>query len=148
LEVVGDGAARSGVEDALYPIKERVIWAGALGEAAVAQRLARADLCVWPALNEAFGMALLEAQASGLPVIAGDSPGVREIVVPGVTGILVPPRDAPAFAAAVRRLIVDPDRRAAFAAAARRRVRAEHDISTAARRLDAVIDMARQQRQR
>jgi glycosyltransferase involved in cell wall biosynthesis len=85
-------------------------------------------------------MALLEAQASGVPVVAGGAGGVSEIVVHGVTGLLVPPSDAPAFARAVRSLLVDCPQRAAFAEAARRRVRAEHDISSAARRLNAVFD--------
>ena len=117
---------------------------GAAGSspAAIAARLAAADICVWPALNEAFGMALLEAQASGLPVVAGDGGGVGEIVAHGVTGLLVPPGDASAFAAAVRSLIVDRGRRAAFAQAAQQRVRAEHDIPAAARRLHAVIRCA------
>jgi glycosyltransferase involved in cell wall biosynthesis len=140
LEVIGDGAAKRDVEDALAPIKERVIWSGALGPAAIADRLTAADLCVWPALNEAFGMALLEAQASGVPVVAGCGGGVSEIVASEVTGILVPPGDARAFGAAVQSLIVDRARRSAFGEAARQRVRAEHDISTAARRLAAVID--------
>ena len=139
LEVVGDGPARPEVEHALHPVRERVCWAGAIEAAAVAERLAAADLCVWPAINEAFGMALLEAQASGLPVIAGGGAGIGEVIKSGVTGLLVPPGDASAFTAAVRSLIVDRGRRAALAVAARQRVRAEHDVSVAARRLDAVI---------
>ena len=141
LEVIGDGPARSDVEEALYPLKDRVIWAGQIGSMQIARRLSSADLCVWPAINEAFGMALLEAQASGVPVVAGRSGGVGEIVVPGVTGLLVRPGDAPAFAEAVRSLIVDDHRRTAFAEAAWQRVRAEHDLPSAARRLNTVIDM-------
>jgi glycosyltransferase involved in cell wall biosynthesis len=106
----------------------------------IARRLGSADLCVWPALNEALGMALLEAQASGVPVVAGATGGVSEIVVHGVTGLLVPPGDALAFARAVRSLLVDRARRATLAEAARHRVRAEHDISSAARRLNAVFE--------
>jgi glycosyltransferase involved in cell wall biosynthesis len=140
LEVIGDGPARRDVEDALCPLGERVTWAGEIGPMEVAGRLASADLCVWPALNEAFGMALLEAQASGVPVVAGAAGGVSEIVVHGITGLLVPPSDASAFSLAVRSLLVDHARRAAFAEAARHRVRAEHDISSAARRLNAVFD--------
>src|SRR5438132_640172 len=85
LEVVGDGPARGDVEEALALVKERVTWAGELCSAAIRDRLAAADLFVWPALNEAFGMALLEAQASGLPVVAGGGGGVSEIVVSGIT---------------------------------------------------------------
>jgi glycosyltransferase involved in cell wall biosynthesis len=148
LEVIGDGPARGDVEDALQPLAGRVTWAGQLGSTEIARRLASADLFVWPALNEAFGMALLEAQASGLAVVAGGGGGVGEIVVPGVTGLLVPPGDAQAFAEAVRSLIADRPRRAAFGAAARRRVKEEHDLPSAARRLNAVIDMVLPARQR
>jgi glycosyltransferase involved in cell wall biosynthesis len=140
LEVIGDGPARRDVEDALYSLEARVTWAGEIAPMEIAQRLASADLCVWPALNEAFGMALLEAQASGVPVVAGATGGVSEIVVHGVTGLLVPPGDAPAFARAVRSLLVDRARCATLAEAARHRVRAEHDISSAARRLNAVFE--------
>jgi glycosyltransferase involved in cell wall biosynthesis len=140
LEVIGDGPARRDVEAALYPLEERVTWAGKIGPTEIAGRLAAADLCVWPALNEAFGMALLEAQASGVPVVAGATGGVSGIVVHGVTGLLVPPSDALAFARAVRSLLVDRPRRAAFSDAARHRVRTEHDLSSAARHLNAVFD--------
>ncbi len=139
LEIVGDGPARGEVEAALAPLGGRVTWRGALPASAVAARLAAADLCVWPAINEAFGMALIEAQASGLPVVAGRSGGVGDVVADGATGVLVPVGDAEAFAAAVRGLILDPARRAAMGAAARDKARREHDIGAAAARLGAVI---------
>ena len=75
LDIVGDGEARGEVAAALAPLGPRVRWRGALDEAGVADALANSDLFVWPAINEAFGMALLEAQASGLPVVAGASGG-------------------------------------------------------------------------
>jgi glycosyltransferase involved in cell wall biosynthesis len=140
LEVVGDGAARREVARALSGVTQRVRWSGALAAPALARRLAAADLCVWPAINEAFGMALLEAQASGLPVVAGAGVGVGAIVVPDETGLLVAQGDVPGFAAAVRSLIVDCDRRARFAAAARRHVLAEHGLYAAAGRLGAALN--------
>ena len=140
LEVVGDGPARCDVENALVRLNERVTWMGSLDHEAIAARLALADLFVWPACNEAFGMALLEAQASGLPGVAGADGGVAEIVVPEVTGLLVAPGDAPAFAAAVRSVMLDHGRRATFAKAARQRVLLEHDLPVAAHRLGEVID--------
>lgn len=143
LTVVGDGDARPAVARALAPFGERVRWPGALSPSCVARELAAADLCVWPAVNEAFGMALLEAQASGLPVVAGACGGVGEIVAAELTGLLAPPGDAGAFAAALRRLILDHDLRARFAAAARRRVLAEHDLPAASRRLGGAIDALR-----
>jgi len=140
LEIVGDGPARGEIEQALAPIGTRITYRGALDDAAVADALANADLCVWPAINEAFGMALLEAQAAGLPVIAGASGGVGDIVVSGVTGLLVPVGDADAFAATTRRLIIDPAARTAMGIAAQQKVRREHDLPVAAARLAGLID--------
>lgn len=139
LEVVGDGTSRPEVMTALAPLGSRLVWTGALDPQATAHHLAHADICVWPAINEAYGMALLEAQASGLPVVAGASGGVAEILAHEVTGILVMPGDPAAFAAAVRRLLLDCGLRRRFAAAARRRVSAEHDLPAAALRLGGLI---------
>jgi glycosyltransferase involved in cell wall biosynthesis len=139
LDVVGDGATRADVAAALAPFGSRIRRLGALDERAVAAALAAADLFVWPAINEALGMALLEAQASGLPVVAGASGGVAGIVADGETGLLTPPGDVAAFAAAVRALIVDGDRRVAMGRAARRKALREHDLPVAARRLAAVL---------
>jgi glycosyltransferase involved in cell wall biosynthesis len=140
LDIVGDGPARGAVEDALRPLGSRVSYRGALDAKTIAAVLAEADLFVWPAINEAFGMALLEAQASGLPVVAGASGGVGDIVLPGTTGLLAPPGDADAFASAVRRLIRDPAARAAMGLAAAQKVRREHDLPIAAARLAGLID--------
>ena len=143
LEVVGDGASRAEVETALAPLGKRVVWTGAIASAEMARHLAAADLCVWPAINEAFGMALLEAQASGVPVIAGASGGVAAIVAHEATGLLVAPGDSTAFAMAVRQLLTEPDLRRRLAAEARRRVLVEHDLPAAARRIGAVIEALR-----
>jgi glycosyltransferase involved in cell wall biosynthesis len=140
LLVVGDGPARPEVEAALAPLgAERVRYLGRLEEGAVAACYAAADLCLWPAVNEAYGMALLEAQAAGLPVIAGAVGGVPSIVVEGVTGLLTPPGETNAFAAAARALIEAPARWAAMAAAAAENVRRRHDIAAAARVLDRAL---------
>jgi len=140
LDVVGDGPARAEVVAALAPLGSRVVYRGVLDEAAIAAALGEADLCVWPAINEAFGMALLEAQASGLPVVAGASGGVVGIVADSDTGLLVAPGDATAFSAAARRLIVEPGARVAMSRAARAQVAREHDLRAAAARLADIID--------
>jgi glycosyltransferase involved in cell wall biosynthesis len=139
LDIIGDGAARAEVENALASLGPRVHYRGALDDRAIAVSLAAADLFVWPAVNEAFGMALLEAQASGVAVVAGASGGVAGIVASGDTGLLVPPGDVAAFAAAVRRLILDGETRAAMGAAARTKVAREHDLTTASTQLAAAI---------
>ena len=95
-----------------------------------------ADLLVWPAIQEAYGMALLEAQAAGLPVLAGDAGGVPDIVRHGSTGVLVPEGDVAAFAAALGGLLDAPGRLPAMGEAARRTVQAEHGLDAAAAALD------------
>ena len=100
---------------------------------------AAADLLVWPAVDEAFGMALLEAQAAGTPVIAGGFGGVPEIVADGVSGLVAPPGDVAAFARAVASLLDDPVRRRAMGTAAHTHITDNHDLPEAARRLDAIL---------
>ena len=99
---------------------------------------AAADLLVWPAINEAYGMALLEAQAAGLPVVAGNSGGVGEVVCDGRTGLVVPQGDGAAFAAAVAGLLDRPEARAAMADAAVEWADAL-SLEKAAARLDTVV---------
>jgi glycosyltransferase involved in cell wall biosynthesis len=140
LLVAGDGPARPDVEAALAPLGPgRVFYLGLLGERDIARCLGAADLCVWPAVNEAYGMALLEAQAAGLPVVAGAVGGVPSIVRQGHTGLLTPPGNVDVFAAAMRALVEGPPVREAMAAAARENVRRHHDIAGAAAILDRAL---------
>jgi len=139
LLIVGDGSARDDVRCAFAGLGDRIVYAGALAESALPAIYAAADIYVWPAVNEAFGMAILEAQAAGLPVIAGDSGGVAGIVADGVTGRLVPPRDAGALAAALDPLLADGALTRRMALAALDKVAAEHDLGAAARQIDAIL---------
>lgn len=143
LLVVGDGAARQRVEARLMALgADRVRMLGQFGPEALTGVYAAADLMVWPAVNEAYGMALLEAQAAGLPVVAGRTGGVPDVVRDGVSGLLPPVGDALAFSESVAVLLGDPVRRAAFAASAARIARTEHDVASAVRTLDAVVGFA------
>ena len=76
----------------------RVHFAGTQPHAAIASLLSTCDLFVWPAVDEVIGMVLLEAQACGVPVIAGRGPGVGAVVADGAGGLLVPAGDDAAFA--------------------------------------------------
>jgi glycosyltransferase involved in cell wall biosynthesis len=67
-----------------------------------------ADVFVLPSRHEGMPLALLEAMDAGLPVVATRVPGCTEVVVDGVTGLLVPPGNPPALAAAIARLLADP----------------------------------------
>ena len=145
IEIIGDGPARPAVEAAFAPLpRDRVRFAGALAPSAIAARLAAGDAFVWPAIDEAFGMALIEAQACGLPVVAGDSPGVAAVVDDGVTAVLTPMGDVDAFAAAIGRLVDDPTLRQMMGAAAALRARARHDLPVAAAELDRLLRRAAQ----
>lgn len=141
LTVVGDGPARPRIKPLYDPA--RTAFRGAVPPESLPQVLAEADLFVWPAINEAFGMALLEAQAAGLPAVAGaaggEGGGVAQILRDGETGLLVPPGDAAAFAAAVAALLDDPARRRAMGEAARATILARHDIAAAAAILDQTL---------
>jgi glycosyltransferase involved in cell wall biosynthesis len=139
LLTVGDGAARGEVEAALAPLGARVAWLGRQTPEALAEIYAAADIAVWPAINEAYGMALLEAQAAGLPVVAGASGGVASIVTDRRTGLLTRPGEALSFAAALARLLGDDNLRATLGAAARRHVAEHHGIDAAASRIDGAL---------
>ncbi|MBX9945552.1 MAG: glycosyltransferase family 4 protein [Reyranella sp.] len=137
--LAGDGPARPEVEALMAPLGSRVHFAGAVPHADLPALYASADLYLWPAINEAYGMAFLEAQAAGLPVVAGRTGGVPAVVADGVTGLLTPVGDAAAFAAAVARLLDSPAERARLAAAAAAHVRLHHDEPVAARALAAAL---------
>jgi len=140
LVVVGGGAAADQVRARFASFaEERVRFVGTQPPAIVAALLRGADLFVWPAVAEVIGLALLEAQACGLPVVAGRRPGVAAIVADGFTGRLSPPGDAAAFAAAVEGLLADPAARSAMARQALVHARQHHDLAPAARALDALL---------
>jgi glycosyltransferase involved in cell wall biosynthesis len=142
LLVVGDGEARSNVEAMLSGIGIDVHFTGEQEADALPAFYGAADVLVWPAINEAMGMALLEAQAAGLPVVAGNGGGIPDIVRHAETGVLVPDGDAAAFGEAVSMLLGDEDRRRRMGAAARAVVARDHDLARGARRLDEVLRRA------
>jgi glycosyltransferase involved in cell wall biosynthesis len=85
------------------------------------------DLYVLASHREGFPRSAMEAAASGLPVVATDIRGCRQVVAHGVTGLLVPPRDPEQLAAAIADLVVEPDRRRAMGVAGRQKAVAEFD---------------------
>ena len=95
---------------------------GKVSEQRKLQELSRADVLCAPSLDgESFGMVLTEAFAAGVPVLASDIPGYRDVVRDGLDGQLLPAGDPLALAEALRGLALDPARRARMAAAARER---------------------------
>jgi glycosyltransferase involved in cell wall biosynthesis len=139
LDIVGDGPARAEIESDFAAMRDRVRFLGAAAPPDLPALCAGADLMVWPAVDEAFGMALIEAQAAGTPVVAGGFGGVPEVIADGVTGRVTRPGDVADFAEAVAALLDDPAGRETMGRAARAHVRAHHDLPAAASRLDAIM---------
>ncbi|CAN7316746.1 glycosyltransferase family 4 protein [Mesorhizobium amorphae] len=136
MSVVGDGPARDEVKAQFAGLPaDRIDWLGAIEPAAVPDVLYRGGIYLWPGYGEAYGVAYLEAQAAGLPVVAQDVAGVPEVVRNGQTGFLTPPGDVAAFASAIERLLAHNDERAIMAAEARRFVLEERSLGGAAARL-------------
>jgi glycosyltransferase involved in cell wall biosynthesis len=140
LQIVGDGPARAAVEAAFDSLAGRVTFAGARAAPEVAALLRASDVFVWPAIDEAFGLAFLEAQACGVPVIGADTPGVASIVAAGATGLLPPPGDVAAFTEATRRLVQDAALRRRMGESAFDHVKRRHDLPVAAAQLDTILE--------
>jgi 2-deoxystreptamine N-acetyl-D-glucosaminyltransferase/2-deoxystreptamine glucosyltransferase len=96
---------------------------GFVEHSAVPAVLASLDVLVLPSAYEEMGSVLVEAMASGLPVVASAVGGIPEVVRDGETGLLVPPGDVAALAGVLDRLAADPELRARLAAGARARAR-------------------------
>jgi len=117
--IVGDGELREELERRADGLPVELT--GARDD--VPELLASFDVFAFPSLFEGLCLAVIEAQAAGVPVVATPVGGIRETVVDGETGLLVPTRDPAALAAAIRRLLDEPDLARRLAAEARRRVR-------------------------
>jgi glycosyltransferase involved in cell wall biosynthesis len=141
LTVIGDGPAAKEVR-ALFGefLEGRIKWMGKLPSAAIPTELRKASLYLWPGFGEAYGMAYLEAQAAGLPVIAQDVAGVPSVVRNGKTGILVPAGDVDAFAQAVRRCIIDPEQARRLGDQAFKFIRNQRSLDKAADRLSTLLN--------
>lgn len=135
LLIAGDGAARGVVEDFFADLSDRVHFLGNISSAELDRAYSASDLFVWPAINEAYSMAILEAQAAGLPAVVGDQGGVSTIVVDGETGLLVDPFDVPAFSSALLRLLNAVDQRKAMGERAVAKIRKYHSLAEASKQL-------------
>jgi glycosyltransferase involved in cell wall biosynthesis len=120
--VVGDGAHRKELEERCrrLGLEQKTMFTGFRTD--VPELLAETTLSVLPSLSEGLSNSLLESMASGVAVIAATVGGNPEIIEDGVSGLLVPPRDAEALAEAMIKLLADPDLRARYGRAGKRRV--------------------------
>lgn len=138
--VVGDGALLRPMEEKAQALglSDAVVFTGIRRD--VPEILALLDVFVLPSLWEGLPIALLEAMAAGLPVVATRVGGVPEVVEDGVTGLLVPPRDPDALAEAITRLLRDPDLRCKMGQAGRERVESEFSVEKMVRKTETLYE--------
>ncbi len=138
LVLVGDGPLRAELREwsASHGLESRIVFTGQRMD--IADILSIATVFVSPALNEAFGIVLIEAMFSGLPCVATRVGGVPEVVDDGITGILVAPADPRALADGIRTLLSDPDRARKLGAAGRQKVLAAFSADQYAAKLEAL----------
>lgn len=133
--IVGQGPERAALEALANP--DAVRFAGNRED--VAAWLNAMDVFVLTSLADAFPLAVLEAMACRLPVVASNVGGLPEIVVDGKTGLLVPPRDVGALARAMAGLLGNPERGRALGAAGRARVEQDFLLEQTARKMCEVL---------
>ncbi|NKJ71435.1 glycosyltransferase [Rhizobium leguminosarum bv. viciae] len=139
LAVIGDGPMRQEVQGLFAGLAGRIEWLGERNAVEIAELLGHGGIYVWPGCGEAYGLAYLEAQAAGLPVVAHETAGVPAVVEAGVTGLLTPDGDVTAYAEAVATLLDDRQRRDAMGQAARRFVLGERSLLMAAQLLNGIL---------
>lgn len=106
----------------------------------MAATLAQACLVVLPSYREGLPKILIEAAACGRPIVTTDVPGCRDAIEPGVTGVLVPPRDAEALATAIEELLENPKRCTELGRNGRQLAEAHFDVTEVAARHIAIYD--------
>ena len=138
-ELVGDGSLRDRLvrRVAELGISDRVHFAGSVGQDSIRSHYHRADIFCLPSLGEGIPVVLMEAMATGLPVVAPRIMGIPELVEDGVSGLLVAPGRPEELATAIEKLASDPALRARLGEAGRRKVRTDYDIERSA---DLLVD--------
>jgi phosphatidylinositol alpha-1,6-mannosyltransferase len=145
--VVGDGPLRAEFETlaAGHGVQERVVFAGEVSDAERDAWFRRAHVFAMPArtpaagIGEGFGIVFLEANAHGIPVVAGGVDGALDAVVDGVTGTLVEPTNPVAVADAVADLLLDPERARRLGAAGAERARRDFSWPAIATRVETLL---------
>ena len=138
--IAGDGPDRERLQNlaAELCVQHRVVFLGFRRD--IAELLSCCDAFVLPSLFEGLCLVLLEAMAAGKPVVATDIAGTNEVIIPDETGLLVPPANAEALAAAIKRVLHDPSLAARLAAAGNTRVTSDFSSDSMARGISLVYD--------
>lgn len=147
LLIVGDGSARSDVEMAFekscFKTKNNAIfYAGKVEDQCLEEIYGSADIFVWPAFNEAYGMVLLEAQAASLPLVVGNSGGVSDVIDSGRSSTVVDLDDPNEFGAAIRHLLDSPKLRKYMGDCGAQFIRQKRSVVSAAAVLQSAVGHA------
>lgn len=137
LRIAGDGPARGQVQAMMAPFGNKVAFLGQLDRQMLQTVYASSSLLVWPGVNEAYGMIYLEAQAAGLPVVAQDRPGVRDVLAPSDYPQIS--TDSRGFADRMQLLLSDPALRRSLGVVARTHVAQRHLMPNATERFWSTI---------
>jgi glycosyltransferase involved in cell wall biosynthesis len=146
LDIVGDGDDVVHLKERAEQlgVAERIDWHGHVSHRDLPRFYQRAGVTVLPSLteSESFGMTLIEAMASGCPVVGSAVGGIPFVIRDNVDGLLVPPGDANALAAALAAVLTDPARSAALGAVGREAAQARWDWTRQEDRTISVLDEA------
>ena len=134
LTIAGDGTQQQWLVEQTrkHKVVKATTFAGRVDHEGLVRLLHRADAAVLPSHYEPFGIAALEAAATGTPLVTSNVGGLGEAVINGQTGVSCPPRDITALAAAVRVVLDDPVAAQRRAVAARERLNSDFDWHTVA----------------
>jgi glycosyltransferase involved in cell wall biosynthesis len=138
--LVGDGPLRAAYEQRVkeLELEDRVLFLGHRKD--IAEILACGDLFAFPSFAEGMPNSVLEAGATGLPIVATPVGGIPEIVTHERTGLLVPPRDAEALAGAILRVLQDPDLASRLSRTCQTQVRTQFSFDRLIRDLSDIYD--------
>ncbi|MBX7145830.1 MAG: glycosyltransferase family 4 protein [Alphaproteobacteria bacterium] len=141
LIIVGDGPARQEIEKSFESLSkdQKVFFVGQQDSNSLINFYRMTDIFVWPAINEAYGMSLLEAQTSGLPVVAGDYGGVSSIVYHNETGLLNKPGDIKNFTKNIKKLLSNPELKRTMSKKAKTMTKKFHSLSFASKKIDTLL---------
>ncbi|MFZ4536204.1 glycosyltransferase family 4 protein [Propionivibrio sp.] len=140
--IIGDGPEREKLEQlcAQLVVSDRVHFAGEVAHRDLPDHLRTGNVFVQPSIGEeAFGISVVEAMACGLPVLASDQGGLREIVIGGETGELLPGGDFPRWAKVLKDLLANSERCKTLGVAGRQRVLEKFTWDGNARRLGSAL---------
>jgi glycosyltransferase involved in cell wall biosynthesis len=144
LVIAGDGPLRRSLEALAKQLRlsDRIDFLGLISQEIVPTVLRTFDVFAALSLRESFGVAVLEASACGIPVVASNVDGLPEVVEDGLTGFLVPPADPMAAATALLGLLTDRTRREQMGVAGRSFVLGRYEWGRTAKRMDDLYDAA------